>query len=154
MKITDGFLGEHAIFYAQFTFLEEKMPKAEDLSLVKAQGALLESALASHAALEEELLFQNLEPHIGPGGPLAVMRVEHNQIEGNLTALPRLETCVQAQDNLLQTIQIARAHFAKEEQILYPLSERTLGNDRLSELGEQWAARRKVMIIPHQIPQN
>jgi len=146
MKITNAFLGEHAIFYAQFTFLEEEIPQIEDLSLVKAQGALLASALASHAALEEELLFQTLESFIGPGGPLAVMRMEHNQIEENLAAIPGHETSGQAREVLFQTIQIARSHFAKEEQILYPLAERALGHDQLFELGKQWAARRKVMV--------
>jgi hypothetical protein len=33
MKITDVFLGEHAIFYAQFTFLEDRIVQVDDLSL-------------------------------------------------------------------------------------------------------------------------
>jgi len=146
MKITDAFLGEHAVFYAQFNHLEQTVPNADSVAQVKNLGAMLTAALASHAQLEEELLFQNLESYIGPGGPLAVMRMEHNRIEENLARLPGLAAYEPACDILLQTLQVAREHFAKEEQILYPLAERTLGGGRLSELGEQWAEARKVFI--------
>lgn len=56
MKVTDALLGEHAVFYAQFDYLEKTIPPAKDLALVKSQGAMLTAALASHAHLEDELL--------------------------------------------------------------------------------------------------
>lgn len=142
MKITDAFLGEHAVFYAQFDHMEQTVPTTDSLKNVKTQAALLAAALTGHAQLEEELLFQKLETHIGQGGPLAVMRMEHNQIEENLSRLPDLDTLEDARRVLLQTVKVAREHFAKEEQILYPLAERTLGIDHLTELGEQWAGVR------------
>jgi len=82
---------------------------------------MLTSALEGHAQLEEELLFKNLELHIGPTGPLAVMRAEHNQIEHSLESLPDAQSLGQAQDLLQKVIAVARNHFAKEEQILYPM---------------------------------
>lgn len=144
MKITAALLGEHAVFYAQFTFLEENFEAITEQALLAAQAALLEAALASHANLEETLLFQELEPLIGSGGPLAMMRMEHDQIEENLARIPGSKTLGQVRQTLFQTIQIARNHFAKEEQILYPLAERSLGEDRLVELGEKWGAARRV----------
>ncbi len=150
MKITDAFLGEHAVFYAQFDHMELTVPSEDSVTQVKTQAAVLGAALAGHAQLEEELLFQKLETHIGPGGPLAVMRMEHEQIEENLARLPDLETLEDARTVLLQTVKVAREHFAKEEQILYPLAERTLGIDHLTQLGEQWAGVRKVFIVPQQ----
>jgi len=147
MKITDALLGEHAVFYAQFSYLENSLPQLDDLAIIKKHGGMLGAALASHAHLEEELLFQKLEPHIGPGGPLAVMRMEHNQIENNLSQLPDQETLEQTRAVMFETIHTARGHFAKEEQILYPLAVRILGTERLSELGEQWAGQRKVFIV-------
>ena len=147
MKITDALLGEHAVFYAQFTYLEDTLPQTEDLTVIKKHGSMLAAALASHAQLEEELLFQKLEPQIGPGGPLAVMRMEHNQIEEYLAQLPDQKTLEQTRAVMFETIHTAREHFAKEEQILYPLAVRILGTERLSELGEQWAGQRKVFIV-------
>jgi hemerythrin-like domain-containing protein len=146
MKITDAFLGEHAVFYAQFDHLEAKIPAMNSLEQVKIQGAMVEAGLKGHAGLEEELLFKTLEPLIGPMGPLAVMRAEHEEIERSLHVLPGVQELAQAQHLLLQVIAIAREHFAKEEQILYPTALQTLSAEELSELGKQWAEKRQVFL--------
>ncbi len=144
MKITDAFLGEHAVFYAQFDHMEQMIPIAASVAQVKTQGAMLKSALAGHAQLEEELLFKNLESHIGPMGPLAVMRAEHDEIERSLESLPGTQDLAQAQALLLKVIEVARNHFSKEEQVLYPMALQTLTPETLSDLGSQWAERRSV----------
>ena len=146
MKITDALLGEHAVFYAQLDHLEQVIPTANALAQVKSQGAMLAAALVSHAQLEEELLFTTLEPHIGPMGPLTVMRMEHDEIEGTLARLPKIQELAEAQSLALHVIQVAREHFAKEEQILYPIAEQVLDTDTLTQLGRQWAERRRVII--------
>ena len=146
MKITDAFLGEHGVFYAQFRHLEEVVPQLGDLAQIKAQAALLTAALESHAHLEDELLFAPLEPHLGQGGPLAVMRMEHQQIEEGLGRMPGLTDAAAAGQLLLQIVAVARGHFAKEEQVLYPMAHQALGEDRLRELGARWAVQREVVI--------
>ena len=146
MKITDAFLGEHGVFYAQFSHLEQVVPQLADLALVQAQGALLTAALETHAHLEDELLFAALEPHLGQGGPLAVMRMEHQQIEEGLAQLPGLGDAASARQLLLQVVQVARGHFAKEEQVLYPMAQQALGGAKLEELGVRWAAEREVVV--------
>jgi iron-sulfur cluster repair protein YtfE (RIC family) len=146
MKITDAFLGEHGVFYAQFSHLEQVVPQQRDLALIQAQGALLTAALETHAHLEDELLFSALEPHFGQGGPLAVMRLEHEQIEGGLARLPGLGDLGQARELLLQVVRVARDHFAKEEQVLYPMAHQALGEAKLAELGALWAAQREVVM--------
>jgi hemerythrin-like domain-containing protein len=146
MKITDALLGEHGVFYVQFRHLEEVLPQQRDLALVQAQGALLAAALETHAHLEGELLFSTLEPHLGQGGPLAVMRLEHQQIEGGLARLPEVGDLGQARQLLLQVVETARGHFAKEEQIIYPMAHQALGEAKLEELGGLWAAQREVVV--------
>lgn len=145
MKITDAFLGEHAIFYAQFAHIEQTVPGAECLCRVKHQAGLLAAALTSHARLEDDLLFVHLEPHLGTqAGPLTVMRAEHEEIENGLRALPDCDDLTEGKALFLRTVLVARQHFAKEEQILYPLALRALGEDALQELGEEWAELRSV----------
>jgi hemerythrin-like domain-containing protein len=147
MKITDAFLGEHGVFYAQFSHLEQAVPKAETLRQVQDQGALLAAALETHACMEDRLLFVHLEPHLGAqAGPVAMMRLEHNDIERSLAQLPELKDLAGAQRLLLYAVGVAREHFAKEEQILYPLSEQVLGAEVLSRLGAQWAQKRGVAV--------
>jgi len=81
MRIIEALLGEHGVFHAQFDHLAQKAPTAETRAWVQGQAALLAATLNTHASLEDELLFSSLEPHLGPMGPLAVMRMEHDQIE-------------------------------------------------------------------------
>lgn len=146
MKLTDGLLGEHAVFYAQFDHMEQVVPAAESVAEIHAQSGMLAAALATHAGLEEELLFKSLDSHPGAGGPLNVMRMEHQEIEGILERIPNENELDRSKTLLLELIQIARQHFAKEEQILFRLALELLGTEALQELGNRWAEQRKVMI--------
>jgi len=147
MKVTDALLGEHGVFYAQFDYMEKNIPHAMDLTLVKSLGAMLTAALATHAHMEDELLFIALEAHIDPQfGPLAVMRMEHNEIEGSLIRLQEAQDLAAAKNLLLHAIQTARAHFAKEEQVLFVMAQQMLDTRTLEQLGRKWAAARKVAI--------
>ncbi len=146
MKLTDALRGEHGVFYAQFDYLEQAVPAVEDLAILKIQAAMLASALATHAQLEEELLFQALDPDASAMGPLTVMRAEHEQIEQALAQIPGLMDLAEAQRQLLRVVEIARQHFPKEEQILFNLAPESLGDEMLRDLGAKWAERRGVMI--------
>ena len=146
MNITDAFLGEHAVFYAQFDHMEQTIPTADAVEQIKTQGVMLAAALTGHAQLEEELLFTSLEAHIGPTGPLAVMRMEHKTIESSLEQLPLVQELAQGKELLLSVITVARQHFAKEEQILYPIAIQTLSIEILLDLGSQWAGYRGVSL--------
>ncbi len=146
MKITHALLGEHAVFSALFAHLDAEIPQADCAGRVRALGAMLQSALASHAQLENQLLFSAFEGVMDTQmGPVAVMRMEHDQIEGGLQALTDLDKVEIAQRTLLQVIVTARAHFAKEEQILFPMAGQMLGDEALEALGERWAAARGVI---------
>ncbi|MFQ5856645.1 MAG: hemerythrin domain-containing protein [Anaerolineae bacterium] len=147
MKIIEALLGEHAVFYAQFDHLEQAVPAAETLAQVQSQAALLTAALETHANLEDDLLFAALDPHLGSQmGPLAVMRMEHDEIRGTLAGLPEAQDLPEAQRLVLHAVQVAREHFAKEEQVLYPMAEQTLDADALTQLGARWAEQRGVSI--------
>lgn len=148
MKITDAFVGEHAILYAQFDHLDEAVVEAISLAEVKAQGAMLAVALRSHADLEEELLFKPLEEHLGSDEALKGARADHYKIEkltsemlDHLTDIRRLG---HARRLLLQVLETSREHFAREEASLFPEAEKVLGSEKLSELGDKWAGQRNI----------
>lgn len=146
MKITEALLGEHGMLYALFVHLEYVVPTATTPDTVVSQAALLTATLASHAHLEDELLFSHLDPVLGPMGPVAVMRMEHDQIEELLDQVQTGQDVSQMQNLLLQSIQVARSHFAKEEQILFPMAEQILDEEALARLAIQWADRRGVAL--------
>jgi len=147
MRITDALLGEHGTFHAIFDDLERSLPGMSDAGAIRAAGGTLAAALLTHAEIENDLLFPELERRVGPDGPLAVLHYEHDQIEAALARLPRCTDAAAARGLLLETIATAREHFAKEEQILFPLAAQVLGVE-LERLGEAWAKRRGVTVRP------
>ena len=117
-----------------------------DSELMDMQYALA-AALESHSKIEDELLFQVLEPFFPSGqGPLAAMRAEHDEIDGSMERV-LASTDLEERRALLKRIsELAREHFAKEEQVLFPMAEQRLGVARLEEIGERWAEERNVVL--------
>ncbi|MBV6395838.1 MAG: hypothetical protein HFACDABA_01420 [Anaerolineales bacterium] len=147
MLITDALLGEHGIFYLLFQDIEQALPALDSVSALQNRLAPLTFSLEAHAALEDQLLFAALEPHLGTqGGPLMVMRMEHDQIVELLARIPSVPDLAQGRALAAQMIQIARGHFRKEEQALFRMARQFLSEDELSALGAQWEQRRKPLI--------
>lgn len=146
MKITDAFLGEHGVFYAQFEHFES-CSDDDDLGCVKRRAAQLAAALEPHAHLENELLFDTLEARGGElTGLLSVMREEHLEIEAALHEIRDTGSLTRARVLLRDMIQAAREHFEKEELVAFPLAEARLTDEELAELGQIWAQRRGVRV--------
>jgi hemerythrin-like domain-containing protein len=89
------------------------------------------AAVERHFAREEDVLFPAFEAATGmTAGPTAVMRSEHRQIRQVLGAL---EAALGRRDRgdclgIIETLLLLmQQHNAKEENVLYPMSDRTLG---------------------------
>lgn len=90
--------------------------------------------LSRHIVMEEEILFPVFEHATGiASGPTQVMRMEHVEIKRLMaearesigaTDAERFGTCVEALRGVLGE------HNVKEEQILYPATDRAAGGDR------------------------
>jgi iron-sulfur cluster repair protein YtfE (RIC family) len=101
--------------------------------------------LRRHIGLEEELLFPEFEQLTGmtpDAGPTAVMRHEHRQIESFLLTLERVigvpgAEAEQAEQSLARVLV---DHNAKEEQILYPTTDRLLSGSERRDLVERLCA--------------
>ena len=145
MKITDAMRGEHGVFYAQFDWIENGLADAT-LPIMQTQGALLASALAPHAHLEDDLLLAAMERRADGGGPTEVFRNEHAEIESALEALQAARDADGARELMQHALDAARDHFAKEERMLFPNAELALTEGTLTELGEEWAAQRHIAL--------
>jgi hypothetical protein len=146
IRITDALLGEHAVFYGLFDQIGILLSRECRLEELTTAVGLLEPSLASHARLEEELLFSALAPLLGNGGPLQVMRMEHDEIDRLLARFSRTADLPAARELLRSLDEIVRVHFAKEEQILFPTANQALDPALSVELGAQWAGRRNVRL--------
>jgi len=144
--ITDALRGEHGVLYRLLDHLDTRIAGVT-AETARELGALLAAAVEAHAHVEDDLLFVELETVLGKtAGPLVVMRHEHAEIERDLAALASAADAEAARRIAARLVDTARGHFAKEEQVLFPLAERSLTAARLGELGQAWAERSAVAL--------
>ncbi len=89
-------------------------------------------AILHHFSMEEEILFPAVEEVAGSSmGPTQVMRMEHEQMRGLFTEMEQAlaardaDAFLGAAETLLVLMQ---QHNAKEEQIVYPMSDQLLAS--------------------------
>src|SRR5262245_5944536 len=146
MKITDAFVAEHAVIHTQLDHLEHAVPKAATLGEVKVMAALLEAALRPHAELEDELLFDGLEPGLDQMGKLEKVQHEHGAICKGLESVRQARSRQDACRRLLNVVHLARKEFDLEDRVIFRLAEEILRAETLEKLGKAWARRRLVPI--------
>jgi hemerythrin-like domain-containing protein len=146
MKLTDALLGEHAVIHELFGYVRDTAANTNDVPAIHGAVSVLERLLLSHAKVEEDLLFPRLEPHLGQMGPLAVMREEHRGLDDLLKAAKHETDAGTLKSVIDQLLELAHGHFQKEEGVLFAMARRFLDEATLTEMGDEWAARRKVIV--------
>jgi hemerythrin-like domain-containing protein len=144
MKITDAFIAEHAVLYAQLDHLEHAVPAAKTAGEIKAMAGLLDAALRTHAALEDELLFNGLEPGFDQMGKLEKIQHEHAAICHGLELVRQARTKKDAQKYLRNVVHLARKEFDLEDRLIFRMAEELLREETLHKLGKAWARQRGV----------
>jgi iron-sulfur cluster repair protein YtfE (RIC family) len=131
---------------------------------LQAAGHMMAGELLAHARREDEALFPALEAVFGAGGgPTAVMRQEHRDIHAQAerfrTTLRELEdvehpaivaggaklramaaTEAGAEDLLASSREVVRLldlHFAKEEEVLFPMARQVLTAEAMAEVARK-----------------
>ncbi|MFN3750834.1 MAG: hemerythrin domain-containing protein [Thiobacillus sp.] len=93
-----------------------------------------QAAMARHLAMEEDVLFPAFEERTGMrAGPTQVMRMEHAQMRELMDAMAQAVDTGDADRflGLSETLNmLMQQHNLKEENMLYPMSDRTLGEER------------------------
>lgn len=147
MLITDALFGEHGVFYLLLQHIEQSLPASDSAAAMQNRMAAFFFALEAHSQLEDELLFTALEPRLGlQGGPLVVMRMEHDQITALIENLGSAASAEEGRALAAQLIRVVRGHFQKEEQVLFRMARQLLSEEELSSLGASWAQRHAPLI--------
>ncbi len=145
MRITDALYGEHGSLYMLMNAIEGRLAGAE-LATLQTSAALFETAILAHAHFENDSFFAALDRVMPGGGPVAAMRAEHEEIEGELAKVATSREAGEARLHLEAAIAEARSHFQKEELVLFPMAEQLLGTETLEEMGAAWAQNRGVAL--------
>jgi regulator of cell morphogenesis and NO signaling len=145
MKITDALREEHGILRAQLDAFEDSLSSGADFSELRAKGTRVAEGLLSHAHIEDEVLFPALDSCLGGGmGPLAVMRQEHLEIEGSLGRIGETQSLGALRDLVLPALTLARQHFLKEDEMLFPMAEQALDEGDLEQMTARFRERRNT----------
>lgn len=144
VKLIDALLGEHGAYYALFNAIEKMADTEGELAQIESATAALAAELDTHATFEEDVLFPALEPHMENDDLISELCEEHKAIQAGLRRIEDARDIREAMDAVQQTLSKARRHFSNEEEILYPLARRMLDEKVLTQLGDTWAAARKV----------
>lgn len=136
--ISETFTRHHKLCDDSWAEAEEAASQGRWPEATAALGRFL-AAMRAHLGIEEEALFPAFEQATGMvGGPTAVMRMEHQQMRA-LVAEARgalgagsLEQFLGATETLMILVQ---QHNMKEEQMLYPMCDRALGEGAAAVIG-------------------
>ena len=112
----------------------ENAVAAKDWNLARRQFDAFHASMRRHFAREEDVLFPAFEAKTGMhGGPTAVMRAEHQQMNGLLGEMSQAleKSDGKAYLGLSETLlMLMRQHNMKEENILYPMSDQALSGEQ------------------------
>ena len=135
--ITQTLSREHARCDNLFAELESLVSRGEWDQVVEGFDRFI-NAMESHFVDEEGILFPAFEQRTGHAmGPTRIMRMEHSQMRQLFTAMRA--SVVQRNSDLFLSqsetlLMLMRQHNAKEEQMLYPMSDQVLELDAESIL--------------------
>ena len=102
---------------------------------------IVEGMLEAHAKTETNLAYLALDHVLADNGELNRMHQDHHEIDDRLRMVHSAKTCAEARRLLKLAIVSTREHFRGEERSVFPLLEKVLQEETLSELGETWMQR-------------
>ena len=141
MKITEALVAEHTIFLSVFDQIERVLPSLATSLEVQTMARIVEGLLQGHAKAETDLAYLALDHVMEHNGELKRMHQDHHEIDDRLRQVHTAKTCAEARRLLKSAILASREHFRAEERSVFPLLERTLREETLSELGQGWIQR-------------
>ncbi len=128
--------------------IEKDEDIAENFSKLGPAVKIFMAELDPHSEREEQVLFRMMENYLGVGmGPIAVMEYEHEQAKSLIGQFFE-KTDDQNGDYTVDEMKehsglINNAyytlvnHFAKEENVLFPMAEKLLSDEEKTELAER-----------------
>ena len=141
MKITEALVAEHAIFRSVFDQIERALPGLATLAEVRTVAGIVEGLLEGHGQAETDLAYLALDHVLEHNGELERMHQDHHEIDEQLRKVRAAKTGAEARRLLKAALAVSSEHFRSEERGVFPLLDRSLHEETLSELGNTWLQR-------------
>ena len=147
MKITEALLAEHVVFHNIFDYIERILPDVKTLAEVKSLAELMESLLLAHGKTEEDLVFAPLDHCLEQIGQRDTFYEEHHEIDTGLLRVKAAKRLDEARRLLSVAVLASRKHFDHEERIVFPLAEKAMKRETLTDLGKTWMKQRQAKLV-------
>ena len=107
----------------------------------------MESLLLAHDKTGEDLVFAPLEHCLEQIGQCDVFHEEHHEIDASLLEVKAAKRFGEARRFLSAAVLALRKHFDHEERIVFPLAEKAMKRETLTDLGKTWMKQRQVKLV-------
>ena len=144
LPITQALITEHAVFTTVFNKIEHQLSSVRTVEEVKLLGSLVEALLEDHATAETDLAFAALDHALDQEGQLEKMHQDHHEIDSDLRAVQTAATLSDARHLLKLALHATRKHFKREELNVFPVLEKMLNAEALTQLGSGWMAQHQA----------
>ena len=145
MRITEALIAEHTIFSRVFDQIERVLPSLATPVEVRTMAGIVEGLLESHAKTETDLAYLALDHVLEDHGELKRLHQDHQEIDDRLRKVHSAKTCAEARQLLKAAIVSTREHFRAEERSVFPLLEKVLQKETLTDLGKSWLGREALV---------
>jgi hemerythrin-like domain-containing protein len=136
MNITEILVTEHAVFLTVFDQIERALPKLKRVEEAKMLAGLVEALLEDHGDAETNLAFVALDHALDQKGQLDRLHHDHDEIDDRLKRVKTATKLSDAKKLLKAALLASRQHFRREERAVFPLIEKVLKKETLTELGK------------------
>ena len=136
--VTNALVMEHAVYCELFDQIERVLAGPLSAAEVKLLASVVEGLLRVHAATETNLAYAALDHALAERGALDRLHQDHHEIDNRFKRLQRATDAAEARGLLQKALAATREHFRHEENVVFPLLERTLQPDTLMMLGGDW----------------
>lgn len=133
LTLTEILRVEHRTLRELMAAMETWLLQKSSIDALRERAALLEIALDTHAAREEEALFASLRARSESARHLVEnMEIVHAEVRA---LFEQIAESSDPTSDLWTVLQITEEHFVVEEQDVFPLAERLIARDELVKLG-------------------
>lgn len=131
LTVTYILLVEHRLLRELMQAMEHALLAGVPADALRERAAMLEVALEAHAAREEEQLFTPLRTRSETARHLVdMMEIVHDEVRG---LFAEIRADADPKSKLWTVLEMTEAHFAREEQEVFPLALSLMQMDELAQ---------------------
>jgi hemerythrin-like domain-containing protein len=141
MTIIEALVAEHRIFLMLFDQMERELPAVKTVDEIVLLCRLLEAPLHDHGGAEADLAYIALDHILHQQNQLTRLHHDHQEIDVLLKRVEGIKDLPRARAKLKAALDACRAHFADEEETVFPMIEKALQPETLLILGRAWKSQ-------------